>query len=283
MKKKLTALTLSLVLALSLVACGGKEEKTDTAKTEATTATTETSVASTETTKEVAPVVEPSEPEVEEEAPDEIKEEPLPTTKDAIWSYLLKNGQKGDYMISEDGLLMVYTGETDMSILGPIEIKDIDGKLYKVITMPVTDGTQRDGYALEHVESYLFIKTTDKEDVFELEIKLPNGTIEHLKNDIQPKPDANGEYRPHILFGMDYDKWAIDIDDFTNDSVKILINIDHDAAPPDNMESFWPVQKIIYDLNEKIAIASISGQTVFCTNYDSDYSDQYHDYTLVTD
>lgn len=126
MKKKLTALTLSLVLALSLVACGGEEKKTETAKTDATT---ETSVASTEKTEEVAPVVE--EPQEEE-----IIEEKLPTDVNGIQNYLKENGKVGDYIVSKDEILVVKTAETQTE---KYPVKIIDGKAYRTNIISLTD------------------------------------------------------------------------------------------------------------------------------------------------
>lgn len=130
MKKKLVALTLSLALALSLAACGGKKEKADTAETEATTATTETSVASTEKTEEVEPVAEESQEE-------KTVEEKLPTDVNGIQNYLKENGKVGDYIISEDEILVVKTTETQTE---KYPVKIIDGKAYRTNIISLNDG-----------------------------------------------------------------------------------------------------------------------------------------------
>lgn len=130
MKKKLVALTLSLVLALSLAACGGKEEKAETAQTESTT---EVSDASEEETEEAESDAEEAEAEVVDEVPEEeAVEEELPTTTGEIKTYLRENGKIGDYLISDDNTLVVKTGETQTEHY-PAAI--IDGKAYRATVM----------------------------------------------------------------------------------------------------------------------------------------------------
>lgn len=290
MKKKLTALTLSLVLALSLVACGGKEEKADTAETEATTEVAEEPVAAAETTEEAAPVEEEPEPEVAEEAPEEVEEEPLPTIANDIWHYLSKNGKPGDYMVSQNNELIAYPVEDKTYDI--VNVKSIDGKLYRVHTMSVYNTHPTNAIATETPsEAYTFVEQTDKKNTFKLEIRLPEGTIEHLKNDIEPDWSAMGEYKPFIRFGS-YDDmvWDVDINDFVNDRVQILINVDHEVPPPYGSEYFRVISGKIYDYNKDAAAAAINGALTFFTNNDQDQillDRDIHDiiqpYTLVTD
>ena len=211
MKKKLTALTLSLVLVLSLVACGGKEKKTETAKTDTTT---ETSVTSTEKTEEVTPVADESEPEVVEETPEEVIEEKLPTTTEEIKNYFHENGKIGDYIISEDGFLTVKIGDT-YSRTYPI--RTVNNEIYtdtekRITSMenPHLDIAADFMYHASHRELYvdpschdiytaivnkinqepvyvsLRAEPTDDPNLIKITCIFPDGTIEWLKNDAAP-------------------------------------------------------------------------------------------------
>lgn len=133
MKKKLVALTLSLVLALSLAACGGKEEKAETAETEATTEAAEEPVAA-EAMEEAEPVEEEPEVEVAEEAPEEevVEEEPAPTNEEIVRDF--KNSAEiGDFMIDENDVLIVKTSDSPGYQFVSCESIMIDDQVYGII------------------------------------------------------------------------------------------------------------------------------------------------------
>lgn len=110
MKKKLLTITLSLMLVLSLVACGGEDKPADTSKDK----TIETANSNDEATKdkekteekepEIAPVV-----EAEDEVEEEVEEEKVPTTTEEIRAYLLENGEPGDFIISDEDIVLLKT------------------------------------------------------------------------------------------------------------------------------------------------------------------------------
>ncbi|MBQ6734281.1 MAG: hypothetical protein IJR00_05145 [Lachnospiraceae bacterium] len=312
MKKKLTALTLSLVLALSLVACGGEEKKTETAKTNATT---ETSAAPTEKTKEVAPVAEESKPEVVEETPEEIVEEEIPTDVRGIDSYLTKNGEVGDYIISEDDVLVLKINEHGSTI--KCHIKIINDKMYKdsehqtlqdATRMITYDYYLDPNHKIDYHDRFLAIKDrldegihinvraeyTDDPTLIKMSYVFPDGTMDWIKNDVVPmdykenilnyeKGTREYTFGNWIYFGPNSDPRnatelagvLIPIDEIQNDTVTFIASKD-DFINNKLSNEEWLTSDIL-------TVITILSNVSIVFDVPTDKIDAYSNYTLVTD
>ena len=316
MKKKLTALTLSLVLVLSLVACGGEEKKTETAKTDATT---ETSIALTEKTEEVAPVAEESEPEVVEETPEEIIEEEIPTDVRGIDSYLTKNGDVGDYIISEDNVLVLKINERGSTVKCPIKI--INDKIYTDSERSgfptLKDRTYMNSYdyyldpnhEIDYHHRYVAIKDrldegihvnvraeyTEDPTLIKMSYVFPDGTMDWIKNDIVPMNYKEDILKYHTTDNTEYEfnNWIYfgPNDDFRNDEpTGVLIPIDeiqNDTVTfitsKDNViENDWLNEEWLTSETLTARVGNLQKVSIVF-DIPADKIDAYSNYTLVTD
>ena len=213
MKKKLLTITLSLVLALSLVACGGKEETPAESKSDkATESKTETSteVATNDAATEETTIVEEEpvdETNTEATEIEETIEEPEPTTVAEITAYLKENGQPGDFMVSEDNQLI--TVDNNGKTTYPKNITYIDGEMFVVNKHSVYEtyadilnfyaknakadpntveafwsNKENTMHKDEPIIAYYRVEPTNNSEQIKITIRFPDGTIDWIQTSL---------------------------------------------------------------------------------------------------
>lgn len=270
MKKKLVALTMSLALALSLAACGGKKEKADTAETEATT---EVAEASEKEIKEAEPDVEEPEAEVSEETPEEevVEEETAPTNEEIVRDFK-ENAEIGDFMIDENNILIakIYNDNIKGRQFPSCESIMIDGKLYGIVdkinwsddAFYIDDelgtdifGTLCDIYE-DSVPMYIRLEMTEEPDVMKVSVIFPEESTAKLSNYIATIDESLED--PQLYFGY-AGQWLaiqgcwIPCEEFQDGKVTFTTNVSFEEGFPQNPEALT-ANAIGADDNDRVVV-----------------------------
>lgn len=155
MKRKIVTIAMSLVLALSLAACGGKKEESvgNAASGRTETGTKEKTETGESTGKKESAADEATKSKTEEPAKEDPTENSIPTTAEEIWAYMQdpENVKPGETMMSDDNILFVslpYYGngkpEEERSVCYA-KVEMFDGKAFAVISTEFNQiGTYRE-------------------------------------------------------------------------------------------------------------------------------------------